>query len=258
MKSKLFLIIFLLSGLDNQAQSIQELETIHTKAKMQYVKPEVLDGLVSALKRYENDYAPGQDTLIMESYRIIVSAYMDNNHFKQSYETFNRYLEYKEKVLSQDKVVTINDAISSAGIRQEKDDLEEKDLSSQLTTLIDQNNELDSKHKNFKRNFSFILVSLSAVFAILLVSGGISLLRQRSELQKNKQRMKVIHRRAVTGNLEEGLNLSMIGGLKDAELHSKQLLEMLKMHEEVFPPAKQASDLLASIDKKIKDLIKKI
>ncbi len=107
MKSKLFLIIFLLSGLDNQAQSIQELETIHTKAKMQYVKPEVLDGLVSALKRYENDFVPGQDTLIMESYRIIVSAYMENNHFKQAYETFNRYLEYKEKVLSQDKVVQL-------------------------------------------------------------------------------------------------------------------------------------------------------
>ena len=109
------------------AQSQEELQTMNNKSKFQFVRPETLDQLMIALRKFETEIERSQDTLLLDTYKNISSAYMANNHFKQAYEVYNKYLNRKEAMLSAYKSDVISKAIQSVSDRLQKNEKEENE-----------------------------------------------------------------------------------------------------------------------------------
>ncbi len=257
MKAKYLFIFLLITKLNSFAQNLDELQSINVKAKFQFVTPETLDRIMAGMRLYESNPVTGQDSLMLDTYNSVINGYMVNNHFKQAYETFNRYLTYKEKMLSDQKSKALADANQSVDGRQSKDDKEQVALQDKMTRLIAENVRLDSKRISFKRNFSFALIVLSALFAIMLVSGGIKLLNLRSELTRSHERMKEIHRNALSGRLSGGITGNFSTAVSTIESDSKELQQILKQQDQNFPASKQAGSILSGIEKTLKDIRKK-
>jgi hypothetical protein len=252
---RFLIVLFFISGIHLQAQNLGELQSMNAKAKFQFVQPEVLDRLMAGMRLYESHPVAGQDSLMLDTYNAVISGYMANNHFKQAYESFNRYLHYKESMLSKQKAEAISKTINSVSARQSTDDKQQSELQNQLSSLMKENVDLDSKRVSFKRNFSFALIVLSAIFAIMLVSGGIKLMNLRTEVTRSHDRMKEIHRSAVTGKLSNGIQESFNSSVASIEMQAKELKEILKSQEQ-FAPAKQASGMLTAIVKSLSEFKK--
>jgi len=258
MKTALTVLFVLLSSKVFCGQtSLEELQSLNTMAKFQYVKPETLDKIMAGLRLYESNPVQGQDSLILDTYNAGINGYMVNNHFKQAYETFNRYLEYKEKMLSKQKADAISKAFESVKQRQSSDDQSQGQLQSDLTTLNSDNDRLETKRQSFKRNFSFALILLSAVFAVVLVMGGIKLMNLRSELMTAQKRMKDIHKTAVVGTLSKGIAKSLSDNLEDILKKENVLMQQLKKQES-FPATKKSLSILKEIDQHIKNAVAKL
>ena len=250
----LTIITFTCSG--SNAQTMEELQSIYSKSRFQFVKPEALDQLMIELRKFEADPIRNQDTLLLETYKSISSAYMVNNHFKQAYEVFNKYIRRKEEMLSADKTVLINKAVNYFTAKQLSDEKEEMELRSTLNQLKDDNESLTSKRQSFKRNFSLALIILTSVFAIMLVSAGIKAFSIRSKLEQSRNRMKNIHRQAVIGNFSTSLipNLSSI--LKESSIQIKELQQLLKKQDQNFSPIKEVIQQLSQAEKNFDEISK--
>jgi hypothetical protein len=256
-KYLLITLLVVLSFPDLYSQSLDRLQALNAKSKVQYVTPEALDQLLIELRQYEKDPINGQDTILLDTYRSVISAYMANNHFKQAYDVYSRYLDYKENMLSEDKKTSINNAIASVSIRQQKDEKEKADLETKLNQLKEENDGFTSKRIGFKRYFSFGLIVLSSIFAIMLVSAGIRMISLRSKLRQSRDKMKNIHRIALAGELENGLTLSMRNSLKSIYDQTKEVQQLLKKQELNSNPVKQANQVIAGIDKIYKEVLDK-
>ena len=254
--TKAFVITFLLLlfRFNGFTQSIEDLQRINSKSKTLFVKPEILDQLLIDLRTFENSPQRELDTLLLETYHSIASVYMANNHFKKAYEVFTKYLNRKEAMLLADKKASVDRIINSVSGRQQVDINIESDLQKKVAQLKIDNELLESRRKSFKRNFSFALIFLTGIFAIMLVSGGVRLMTLGSTLQQNREKMKNIHRKAVVGGFTEGLESSIKTNLSKIEEETKELQQSLKKQEQSFSPAKQANQLLAGIEKVIKEL----
>lgn len=256
MRTKILLMMILLSGIQNiNAQSIEELQVVTTKVKDPFVKPEFLDRLMIGLRQYETSPVPGQDTLLMDIYKTISASYATNNHFKQALEVFNRYLSYKEKMLSNLKVQSVQKAMNSVFLKQQNDDNQQISLQNQLRQLQLDNEALESKRSSFKRNFSFFLIILSSIFAVMLVGVGIRMISLRSKLRQSQDRLKKIHSLSVLGNFEPGIRSSMRTSVLKIENDVKNLQTDLKKHEQNFPPAKQGMQIVSGIEKNLKEVL---
>ena len=244
----------LFSSFVSFGQSYDELQTINDKSKSQFVKPESLDQLMIVLRKYEASQVRSQDTLLLDTYKNISSAYMANNHFKQAYEVFQKYIIRKENMLSADKSDFLNQNISSVTSRKQKDDNEEMELQSRLKQLKEDNAHLDVRQNFFKRNFSLALIILTAIFALVLVNTGIRMMNLRSNLQQNRDRMKSIHRLAVTGKFSSGLISGLNSVLKSSEEQTRELGDDLKKQEQILTPVKQANQIFSGIEKSFKEV----
>ena len=250
----LIIVIFVSTFAPVYPQNPDELQSINNNSKVQFVKPEMLDQLMIALRKYETEPVRRQDTLLLDTYRNISSAYMANNHFKQAYEVYIKYINIKEDMLSADKTVSINEAINSVSSLQQKDEKNEIELQTKLNQLKEENELLAMKQLSFKRNFSLALIILTSIFAIMLVSSGIRMISLRSKLQQNRDRMKNIHRLAVTGNFSSGLRTSMKTVLKTSEGQTSELHQIFKKQEQSFSPVKQANQIISGIEKTFKEI----
>lgn len=249
MKKLLFVIILVFPFVFVYSQSMDELQVINNKSKNQFVKPEVLDQLLIALRTYEENSVRAQDTLLLDTYINISNAYVANNHFKQAYQVFYKYLYRKEVMLSEYKTSFIADAINSVSSRQQKDEAEEMELQKKLNQLKADNDLLAAKRLAFKSNFSLALIILSSIFAIMLVIAGIRKMGLRSKLQQNRDRMKTIHRSAVLGKYSDGLRIEMNNVLETSKIQVIELRELFKKQEQNFSPVKQANQIISRIDK---------
>jgi hypothetical protein len=258
MKNFLIIPAFLLTVMGSYAQNPDELKSLNAKAKFQFVTPENLDRIMAGMRMYETQPVAGQDSLMIDTYNAAINGYMVNNHFKQAYETFNRYLLYKENMLTKRKQQAIAKANESVSARQSTDDKTQVDLQNNLSKLMSENITLDTRRISFKRNFSFALILLSAIFAIMLVSGGIKLLNLRTELATAQNRMKSIHRSSVSGNLSPGLLTALTENPSNASEQSRELFDKIKKHEGSFVPAKKALPVISAIEKSLKDILKKL
>ncbi len=236
------------------AQTPGELLIINTKSKNQFVKPEMLDLLMIALKKHDTAQLRTEDSLLLDTYKNISSAYMANNHFKQAYNVYSMYIRRKEQMLSADKANSIREAINSVSLRQGENDKEEKNLTAELNQLSEDNESLSVKQVSFKSNFSLALIILTAIFAIMLVSAGIKKMSLRAKLQQNRDRMKSIHRSAVIGNFSSGLRTTIQTVLITSKEQTSELHEILKKQEQNFPPVKQANQIITGIEKNFEEV----
>jgi hypothetical protein len=221
-------LLFLVLSASSYAQSMEDLRSINSRAKDSFIPPDKLDQLVNALRKYEENPLPDQDTLLLETYKVIVNSYMVNNHFKQAHQLFTRYLAYKEKMLAKDKADAINRVMNTVAERSRNDETEYRNLQNQVSELKKGNENLESRRLNFKRNFSFALIFLSAMFAVMLVGSGVKMMNLRSKLNQNRERMKSIHKSAVTGKYDEGLRNSLDASIANLESELKELKSVVK------------------------------
>ena len=245
----LFVTIFFLSLVSVHGQSLEELQVINNKSKSPFTKPEMLDQLMIALRKYSINSLKNEDTLLLETYRNISSAYMANNHFKQAYEVYINYIKRKEEMLLADKKTYLTNTVFSVTSRQQKDLKEENELKTTLKQLKEDNENLASKRLSFKSNFSLLLIILTSIFAIMLVIAGIRKMSLRSKLQQNRDRMKSIHRLAVIGNFSIGLGTSIKYVIKTSQEQTLSLHQNLKKQDQNYPPVRQAVQIIAEIEK---------
>ncbi|MBL0257741.1 MAG: hypothetical protein IPQ03_09520 [Bacteroidetes bacterium] len=199
--SKLILIYFFLISLATglQGQSPADLQQINAGAKVIYVKPESLDQLLIRLRPLESNLPSGQESLMMDTYRTIANQYALNNHYKQAYEVYVRYIRFKENFYRKEKASALNAAQSTITKRKDADETAVMDLQNQVSQLQIENDQLISKRSNFKKYFSAGLIALTALFASLLVGSGIKLNTIRVKLKQSRERMKEIHRISTIG-----------------------------------------------------------
>jgi len=241
------LLILLLGTSLAVAQENEDLQTIYAKANEMYVTPEALDRLIHKLSQYDITNDQKQDSLLLETYQSIASGYLANNHFKRAYEVYREFLTKKEKYLSLEKSMAIASALSAAKERQKNSDITQKNLQDEVNMLGDNYTALDSKRLLFKRGFSFILIFLTAIFAIMLVSAGIRMLSLRSQLKQSQDKIRKIHSMAVVGALEKGISASFESNIPEISNSAIALEKRFQTHEKDFKPAQEAINSLKEV-----------
>lgn len=207
--AKLIFLVFLLYFIsDSVVFAAGDLKNINAKARDRYISPDALDRLVIQLHQFEE--VPGKnepnDSLLLDTYRTISNSYSLNNHYKQAYEVLNKYIRIKETLLLKSNAVAIKGTQDLFKFKEQKDLDKEILLQDSLVQITKEKITLSISINSFKRNFSFLLIILSSIFAVLLVAAGIRLLSLRSKTIHSKDRIKKIHRRANIGSLREGLS----------------------------------------------------
>jgi len=238
------------------SQSMEELESINRKSKVLFVRPEILDKLLIDLRKFESPVVHNQDSLILDTYDAIASGYMANNHFKRAYEVYDKYLMRKEEMLLDDKNTAILAANTSFEGKQQINERNVNELQDKLNTLTNDNEALISSRQSFKSLFSFILIFLTAIFAVMLVTAGIQMMNIRSSLQKNRARIKSIHRIALIGKYSEGIKNSLKVSLLKIGDQVKELQQILKKQEQ--GTLKQTNQILSGADKIYQETVSKL
>jgi hypothetical protein len=227
------------------------LDWILSRARERFVTPEELDRLKVGLRAYEN--TPGKDplndSLVLEAYRSIATAYSANNHYRQSYETLIRYLHVKESILLNRKLATLREARRVITERERKDVNQQNDLRQKLNDITEAKNEMEFKQHSFKRNVSFFLILLSSVFALMLVGAGIRMLNLRTKIRQNRDRIRQIHRRSNIGLLADGLRRHLRSLPATLNENNEVLYSDLKASQQDVPSSKEGLIILEDIRK---------
>jgi hypothetical protein len=248
--------LFVFACCSIHAEDIDKLKSIKARSEALYVKPETLDRLMIELRGFETSGQAQIDAVLLDTYISISSGYAANNHFKQAYEVYRKFLKHKEKFLTKNLNDQINQATASISGRKANDDKVRDDLSGNLKNLTESNEDLESSVLSFKRNFSFALIAISSVFAIMLVGSGIKMINLRSRRRQSRDRMKSIHRLAVVGGFDEGIKQSLTGSILEMQKMSGEIQQLLKTQEQNFTPVKNANVSLTVIQKIFSDLKK--
>ncbi len=198
----LFSLIFMF---ESSAQDLYNLEEISKSAKTAYIKPDALDRLMIQLSSLESGIQPEQEALLLETYRIISQQYIANNHFSQAYKVFIILVDYKEGAIARNFMRTIDSTKKKIEVRRLNDGTELMNLQNQVQQLQIDNDLLISKRLNFKKYFSFIIIVLSSIFALMLGKTALKLIKIRSQLKENKEKMKAAHRVATIGAFSKGI-----------------------------------------------------
>ncbi len=244
-------MILLLWSFSGAGQSLDELQKINVAAKAQYIQPETLDQLMIRLRPFVEQPVTGQDSLLMETFTIIANNYTSNNHFKQAYTVYNQYLDYKQNYLIKEKNKAIITANTSVGTRRDKEEVELVDLQNKVHQLEIDIEELGAKRSGFKRYFSIALITLSAIFAAMLVSSGVKLNNMRSRLKQNRERMKEIHRVASIGSIAKGITSGLKTSMNSLTEAITSLIGQLQKIEANVPEAKQVINGLTEAQKSL-------
>jgi hypothetical protein len=217
MRRLILLAILAFAAFTSSAQSIDELNKFYSESRNPFVKPERLDGIMHLLRNYEQNRLPDQDSIMLAIYKSVSSAYVANNHFKQGYQVFNRYLSYKENILAENKASALNKAASSVTERARNDESDHLRMQHQLSELKADNTKLNKRLVVYKSNFALILIILSVVFAVILAGYGIRSFSLRSRLNQNRDTMKDIHHLALTGQYEDGVRNALHISIQNVE-----------------------------------------
>jgi hypothetical protein len=224
------IIILLLFATLTKAQSPGSLQIIYQKATDKYVSADMLDRLMIQLREFEKQPAGSNDTLLMQTYKAIAYSYAANNHYKQAYYVFKRYLEFKEQVLARDKANSLKTVTASVTERRQKDEVEQLDIQNKLSQLQIDIDQLESRRSGFKKYFSFGLVALTVLFAVMLVNAGIKLNNSRVKLKQNRERMKELQRIAVVGKYAGGIRAGLRNSLAQIENSAMELKSLSRQH----------------------------
>lgn len=226
---KLFLLLLLSAVYSiNYGQDLSELQTINSKSKTIYIKAEALDQLMISMRPFENKHGAGIDSLLMDTYLTISKGYADNNHFKQGYEVYNKYLNYKIESLELYKSMTVTAAATSINDRRQKDNSAQLELQNTINQLTIDIDNLGSDRSAFKKYFSFGIIILSLIFASLLVNYGIKFNNLKNTIKENKDAMHVNHRLSTLGHFSKGYQVETGKSIVNIENTIAQIKSELK------------------------------
>ncbi|MBL0103962.1 MAG: hypothetical protein IPP51_09535 [Bacteroidetes bacterium] len=246
------LFLFLLAGFSSFGQSPADLASINSRAKVLYIKPEAIDRLMIELRPFETMHGNGVDSLLMDTYRVLSKGYADNNHFRQAYDVYNKYLNYKAESLSLSRRSTINEKFGSISSRSSKDQADRLDKKNQFEQLQIDIDQLATKRKNFRRYSTFGIVALSILFAAMLVRAGVRFSNLRSKIQSDRTKMKSIQRMSVLGHFAQGYKDGLLASLTEIENSVLAFRPILKKSGE--KQAAQADVLAGSISKSVQEI----
>ena len=214
MKKNIFPLILLFSGsliAGAQDNSAPDLVQMNSAAKNPYAKVEEFDKLQQNLK-YFDTHMPSvkdQQQALLEVYRLLANDYSANNHFKQGYSVYQKYLEIKESFLLAEKSEAISKTVGEMETKQGKDEQELTGKQNEIQQLELDNKYLDGKRKSFKQYFSFGVIALTVLFSFLLLQAGLRLTKIRHDLKSGRERLKNVHRTAALGRLKNGILLTV-------------------------------------------------
>ena len=252
MKQKVLLIFFVfLSCLVKGQQG--ELEALLARSKAMYVTPDVLDRVMISLRPFEENPPEGTEVLIMQIFTTVSSGYMANNHFKQAYLVYRRYLDFKEKYYLRDKQKSIALALQSVNERSAKDKAEQMDFQNQVQQLQIDNDVLSSKSSSFKTYSIAGVILLTALFAGMLVNLGVRLNNFRSSLKGNRERIRQYQRIAQIGRYAEGLRSGFFSTISASETQLNEISAAAAKAGEQHP----AKKVLAQVNR-LKEIIRDI
>jgi len=253
-KMKKLLILILLSAIYSfsYGQGQAELQAINSKSKTIYIKAEALDQLMISLRPFENKHGDGIDTLLMDTYLTISKGYAENNHFKQGYEVYNKYLSYKIASLQLYKSKTIATAASSINTRRQKDNAAQLELQNSINQLTIDIDDLGSDRSAFKKYFSLAIIILSLIFASMLVNYGIKFKNLKNTIKENKDSMLTNHRLGTLGRFAKGYQKETFKSIVATENTIAQIKSEIKSSTD--PNFKKADQLCSSILKATSEL----
>lgn len=211
-KALLSLMLLYSIGVTN-AQSVDELQSINKSASALYVQPETLDQLMIKLRPYFEQPKAETDSLFMATLKVITTNYVANNHFKQGYQVYQQYVRFKEQRLKADLDASVNKANAAVAVRREREDAELGKLQNDEKQLQADIDGYKGKRSAFKTYFSIAIIILSMVVAAMLVSTGVKLNALSNRLKANRDRIKLIHRKAIIGSFSKGLLQSVKSNL---------------------------------------------
>ncbi len=253
-KIKLTILLFISVSLSLPAQTTApDLAQIIASAKSQYVKSEALDKLQQDLRYFDEHTASSkeQQDQLLETYRSIASGYSLNNHFKQGYGVYQKYLGIKEGFLSTEKTNTIAKANSDIKDKQQKDENELISMQNQVMQLQLDNEYLLSKRKSFRHYFSLGIIALTIMFAFILLQAGLKLNKLNQDLKSGRERLKAIHRISALGKLKRGIILigkNLFNSIKNSAAETTAQLD------KIGPPADSKSNEIVNLRKQLGEL----
>lgn len=215
MKKKGIFIILLISLsrlVTAQESPVPDLAALNSAAKNPYVKVESLDKLQQDLGYFNEHPVHGkeQQQMLLDTYRSIANGYSVNNHYKQGYGIYQKYLDLKERFLTAEKTEAVSSLVHGLEEKQSKDENELVSKQNEIQQLELDNKYLDAQRKAFKQYFSFGVIALTVLFSFLLLQAGLKLNKIRNDLKTGRDRLKTIHRYATLGRLKSGL-MHMMG-----------------------------------------------
>ncbi len=233
-------------------QDISELQTLNGKAKTIYIKAEALDQIMVALRPFENKHGNGIDTLLMDTYKVVAKGYEDNNHFKQGFEVYNKYLNYKIESLQLYKNKEVSTAVSSIDTRKKNDNSSQLDLQNKIDELQIDIDQLSSKQSSFKKYFSFGIILLSVVIAMMLVNYAVKFNSLKNKIKENKESMLKDHHSGTLGQFSNGYLINTAKEFVNVENVIMQIKSELKNTSD--PELKKVDQLCSSILKSTSEL----
>ena len=249
-----FLVAFTYS-MNATAQASSELIEISQSAKVLYVKPDVLDRLMIRLRSIENSIQPEQEAQLEETYRNIAEQYIANNHYSQAYQVYFKLIQFKDITGAKKFTRSIDSTKTNIEVRRVNDGTELMNLQNQVQQLQIDNDLLVSQRINFKKYFSFIIIALSTIFALMLVRTALKLIKIRSQLKENKAKMKAHHRHATLGSFVKGIvnqSRQKVGEIED------QAAEIGQVIKAISPEDKTTLVLINDIRSQCKEIIKEV
>lgn len=230
MIKKITLALFLVFvALQVKAQSTEQLQQLMNQSKTIYIKPDALDNLMIGLRPFKQIHGNGVDSLLMQAYVNISKGYADNNHFKQGFDVYDSYINYKIDMLKMRKDSTIGNAAATINLKKDADKTEQMNLQNTVQQLQIDIDELSTKITSFKKYFSLLIIGLALIFAAIFVSSGVKFNNLKKKISENKSLIKKGHRFAMIGVLQEGLARASTKLIAEIENNIIELRNQLKL-----------------------------
>ncbi len=229
-----------------------ELKNILSDAKTVYIKPEALDRLIIRLRPIEENLNPDLETDILEAYKVISDQYAANHHYSQALDVFKKYIQLKDFISGRDYLLAIKFRQDSVKELRTALGAEIMNLKNEAEMLQIDNDYLVSKKQNFKKYFSFIIITLSAIFALMLTSFAVKYFKLHSQINEFRDAIKNLHGVATLGSLSQGF----ISNTNEKINQLEEMLEQLK--NDVSHSPGKIDQMLTGMKNELKDFSKKL
>jgi len=171
-----------------------------------HVSAETVDALLPQLQALEKKEISNRDSqqVAQDIFLQAAYAYARNFHFKQGLLVFQGYLDLKDKFASLDKTNAVSELVAKNKQRQDQlnDEIsKKKNAVDQLNMDIDSWKKMNGK---FSRNYSLVVILLTAVLALVFIRINMHTVRAKNKLRDNRHQMTEMQRMAVLGRFHDG------------------------------------------------------